>query len=89
MKSIFKGIIKCTAFAAILVAVISCAGKTTEEKNATYIDIAGALGKGRVIPLSEIAEDVTVIPLETRDSILIADIPIVGSFVSYEKTIFI
>ena len=85
MKSLFKGISKCTAFAAILVAVISCADKTTEEKNDTYIDIAGALGKGRVIPLSEIAEDVTVIPLETRDSILIADLPIVGSFVSYEN----
>jgi len=84
MKSIFKEIIKCSAFAAILITVLSCTDKTAEEKNATHIDIAGALGKGRIVPLSEIAEDVTIIPLETADSILVGDISGTRNFISYE-----
>lgn len=84
MKSIFKGTSKFVVFAFILVAFLSCADKT-EEKNATYIDIAGALGKGRVIPLSEIAEDVTVIPLETADTLMVGDLYGALNFVAYEN----
>ncbi|GEM_PF-427218 len=84
MKSIYKRISKSVSIAALLLAVLSCTVKT-EEKNATYIDIAGALGKGRVIPLSEIADDVMVIPLETADSILVGDMSGARNFISYEN----
>ncbi|MCK9304652.1 MAG: 6-bladed beta-propeller [Bacteroidales bacterium] len=84
MKSIFKRISKSFSIAALLLAVLSCSAKT-EEKNATYIDIDGALGKGRIIPLSEIAEDVTLIPLETADSLMVGDLFGARNFISYEN----
>jgi hypothetical protein len=51
----------------------SCSEKKS-DKDIRVIDIAGSLGKGRIIPLSEIAGEVTYIPLETTDSSLVGRI---------------
>ncbi len=56
--------------------IISCSGSKT-EKDLTKIDIVGNLGNSRVIPLSEIATDISYIPLETTDSSLIGNIRLV------------
>jgi len=56
-----------------LIALTSCSAKKS-DKDLRNIDIAGALGKGRIIPLSEIAKDIRYIPLETNDSSLVGKI---------------
>jgi len=45
---------------------ISCT-QQTGTKNLKVIDLAGNIGKGRVVNLSEIAESIEYIPLETND----------------------
>lgn len=56
-----------------LIAISSCKEKKSarELKN---IDIAGALGKGRIIPLSDIAKDIRYVALETNDTALVGNI---------------
>ncbi len=56
-----------------LITISSCKEKKSarELKN---IDIAGALGKGRIIPLSEIAKDIRYVALETNDTALVGNI---------------
>jgi len=56
-----------------LIAISSCKGKKS-DRELKNIDIAGALGKGRIIPLSEIAKDIRYVALATHDTALVGNI---------------
>ena len=57
---------------ASLVSIISCVSINDNQKlDLKVIDVAGSIGKGRVVDLSEIASEISYIPLETNDSSLV------------------
>jgi hypothetical protein len=84
MKSALLRILKWSIALALLFFISSCKDKP-EQKNSTYIDIAGALDKGRIVQLSEIADEVILVPLETTDSSMIGNLSGVRNFVIYEN----
>ena len=50
----------------------SCKNRSAQVENPIKtIDVAGAIGKGQIVPLSQIAESVEYIPLETSQSSLV------------------
>lgn len=53
-------------FIILTLSLISCS-QEIEKKDLRVIDLAGNVGKGRVVNLSEIAESIEYIPLETND----------------------
>ncbi|MDD2426411.1 MAG: 6-bladed beta-propeller [Bacteroidales bacterium] len=54
----------------IVLCLISCS-QENNENDLRIIDLAGGLGKGRIMKLSEIASDIQYIPLETAKEMLI------------------
>jgi hypothetical protein len=67
----------------LLVAVITCfsCNKTSNIKNQNFIDIENNIDKSRVVNLSEIAESVDYIPLETTSESIVGEL-------SHEKLIY-
>ena len=57
----------------ILLLFISCSSQE-KQVDETVIPVATAVGTGKILNLSDYAESVTYIPLETTDSLLIAAI---------------
>lgn len=55
-----------------LISLYSCASKKDNQKHdPRIIDVAGSIGGGRVVNLSEIASEINFIPLETNDKSLL------------------
>ncbi len=62
-------------YLSLLIVCILCAcSKDTKPTDKTIIPIADAVGTGEILNLSDYAESVKYIPLETNDSVLIASI---------------
>ncbi len=53
--------------------VITSCSETKSDKDIRVIDVAGVVGKGRVMDLSEIAKEIRYVPLETTDSSLVGN----------------
>jgi len=64
-----KAIVKSLGVIIVLL-LFSCSGEKN-EKDLRVIDVAGAIGHGRIVNLSEIASDIQYIPLETAEEMLI------------------
>jgi len=59
------------AFLSVCAIAITSCSERKSDKDIRVIDVAGAVGTGRIIDLSEIAKDINYIPLETTDSSLV------------------
>ncbi|PKP05511.1 MAG: hypothetical protein CVU10_11680 [Bacteroidetes bacterium HGW-Bacteroidetes-5] len=60
---------------ALLISLSSCVSNSDNQKlDLRVIDVAGSIGKGRVVGLSEIASDISYIPLGTNDSSLVGTV---------------
>jgi len=71
MKQIIKGL-----FSQILLLIILFSTSCSEQKTAEdirIIDVAGSVGSGRVVNLSEIAGEIQYIPLETTDQSILGN----------------
>ncbi|MFA5849392.1 MAG: 6-bladed beta-propeller [Bacteroidales bacterium] len=62
------------ALLSVCIIVLASCSEKKSDKDIRIIDIAGAIGKGRIVDLSEIAKEIKYIPLETTDSSLLGDI---------------
>jgi len=72
----------CIIVVASIFVSLSCSpNKGKEVKDLRVIDVAGSIGGGRVVNLSEIATDIKYIPLETDSNSLIGFAP----FIFYEN----
>ncbi|HBZ24757.1 MAG TPA: hypothetical protein DEO54_00775 [Rikenellaceae bacterium] len=72
-------------FVSILLSV-SCINEGADaESDIKTIDVAGAIGKGRVVQLSEIAESIEYIPLETNPNCLVAKLTWSSAIFEKEK----
>ncbi|MEA5005044.1 MAG: 6-bladed beta-propeller [Rikenellaceae bacterium] len=87
MKSPIIFIIKHIAYLIIAIMLISCS--SAKENENKVIDIAGALPDARVANLSEIAEDITYIPLLTTENGVVGEMNGVSKPMLFEKEIFI
>lgn len=67
MKSIF-------AVLSIFVFTVACTPRETTDSQPTTINIADNIGRGKMLNLSEIAESIQYIPLQTNDSTLLGTI---------------
>lgn len=79
MKQLIKGL-----FSQILLLIVLFSTSCSEQKNEKslkIIDVAGSVGGGRIIDISEVVEDIRYIPLETTEYSLVGE----GVRVSYEK----
>jgi len=61
-----------TLLSACIIALNSCSVKKS-DKDTRIIDVAGVVGKGRIVNLSEIAKEIRYVPLETSDSSLVGN----------------
>ncbi|MFA5849390.1 MAG: 6-bladed beta-propeller [Bacteroidales bacterium] len=69
MKQLIKGL-----FSQILLLIVLFSTSCSEQKNEKslkIIDVAGSVGGGRIIDISEVAEDIRYIPLETAEYSLV------------------
>jgi len=87
MKSPIIFIIKHVAYLIIAIMLVSCS--TAKENENKVIDIAGALSNARVANLSEIAEDITYIPLQTTENSVVGEMFGVIRPMLFEKETFI
>ncbi len=87
MKSPIIFIIKHIAYLIIAIMLVSCS--TAKENENKVIDIAGALSDARVANLSEIAEDITYIPLQTTENGVVGEMNGVSKPMLFEKETFI
>ena len=87
MKSPIIFIIKHVAYLIIAIMLVSCS--TAKENENKVIDIAGALSDARVANLSEIAEDITYIPLQTTENSVVGEMFGVIRPMLFEKETFI
>lgn len=62
---------------AVLFGCSSGVDRQGKSDGLTVIDVGSDVGKGRVVDLSEIAEDISYIPLETNDDSFIGMVPVV------------
>lgn len=63
---------------AVLFGCSSGAGRQGNVDGLTVIDVGSDVGKGRVVDLSEIAEEITYIPLETSEDSFISAAPVIS-----------
>lgn len=64
--------IRFTLIAAALLAVASCGSESEiKQGDIKVIDLAAAIGGGKIVKMSEVADDIKYVPLETTDSSLI------------------
>lgn len=87
MKSPIIFIIKHVAYLIIAIMLISCS--TAKKNENRVIDIAAALPDARVANLSDIAEDITYIPLQTTENGVVGEMNGVSKPMLFEKEIFI
>jgi len=87
MKSPIIFIIKHVAYLIIAIMLVSCS--TAKENENKVIDIAGALSDARVVNLSEIAEEITYIPLQTTENGVVGEMFGVIRPMLFEKETFI
>lgn len=87
MKSPIIFIIKHIAYLIIAIMLISCS--TAKKNENRVIDIAAALPDARVANLSDIAEDITYIPLQTTENGVVGEMNGVSKPMLFEKEIFI
>ncbi len=57
----------------LLTMTLSCSQSEIKEANGKIIDVAGSVGGGRIIDISEVAEDIRYIPLETSAASLVGE----------------
>ena len=87
MKSPIIFIIKHIAYLIIAIMLISCS--TAKKNENRVIDIAAALPDARVANLSDIAEDITYIPLQTTENGVVGEMNGASKPMLFEKEIFI
>ncbi|MFA5849393.1 MAG: 6-bladed beta-propeller [Bacteroidales bacterium] len=61
-----------TLLSVCIIVLTSCSEKKS-DKDIRVIDVAGVVGKGRIVDLSEIAKEIRYVPLETTDSSLVGN----------------
>lgn len=64
-------------FSLVLLSCSSGTDKGVMSSGYTVIDVGSDVGKGRVVDLSEIASDITYIPLESKSDSFIGGVPVV------------
>ncbi len=57
----------------LLTMTLSCSPSEKKEANGKIIDVAGSVGGGRIIDISEVAKDIQYIPLETSAASLVGE----------------
>ncbi len=87
MKSPLIFIIKHIAYLIIAIMLISCS--SAKENENKVIDIAGALPDARVANLSEIAGDITYIPLQTNENSVVGEMSGMSRTMLFEKETFL
>ncbi len=70
MKKSNLSLLKVIAALLICLNIASCS-EDKKEKDLRYIDVAGSVGSGRTVNLSEVASEIHFIPLETTEKSLI------------------
>ncbi len=88
MKTDLFKVLKWGAALMLLLSIFSCSN-SSDSKISDSIDIAGAIGKERIVSLSEIADEVSVIPLETGDSSILGGLSGVKDIIYENGLIYI